>query len=83
VYFEYELSSKDVSDAGDQGVKLEIFDARGRMLASIPGSPEPGQQRVTWSGLSDLGFPAPAGLYLARLQVGSRSAVTKFVRIAP
>jgi subtilisin family serine protease len=83
VNFEFVLSSNDIAKAGDQGVKLEIFDARGRLLSSIPGSPEPGQQRVSWSGLSEMGYPAPAGLYLARLQVGSRSAITKFVRIAP
>jgi hypothetical protein len=83
VYFEYELSSQDLAHAGDQGVRLEIFDARGRLFYSIPGSLEPGQQRVSWSGLSEKGFPAPAGLYLAKLEVGTQSAITKFVRIAP
>jgi hypothetical protein len=83
VYFEYELSAKDAAGAGDQGVRLEIFDAHGRLMASIGGSPEPGKQRVSWDGRSEMGFPAPAGLYLARLEVGNQSAVTKFVRIAP
>jgi hypothetical protein len=83
VHFEYELSAADVASAGDAGVNLSIFDARGRLLASIAGSPEPGPQRVSWNGLSEHGYPAPAGLYLARLEVGSRYAITKFVRIAP
>jgi len=83
VYFAYELSSSDVALAADGGVRLEIFDARGRLMASIPGSVEAGAQRVSWNGLSEHGYPAPAGLYLARLEVGNQSAITKFVRIAP
>lgn len=81
VHFEYELSAADVAQAGDGGVRLSIFDARGRLLASIPGSMETGPQHVSWNGLSEHGYAAPAGLYVARLDVGSRSAVTKFVRI--
>jgi len=83
VNFTYELTAADVADAGGDGVRLDIYDARGRVVSSIPGSLEPGPQHVAWSGFSDGGYPAPAGLYLARLEVGNRSAVTKFVRIAP
>jgi len=83
VNFAYELTAADVAEAGNDGVHLDIYDARGRVVSSIQGSLEPGPQHVSWSGFSDRGYPAPAGLYLARLAVGNRSAITKFVRIAP
>jgi hypothetical protein len=76
--FEFALSSEDL--AGAAKVQLGIFDIRGRQIASIAGIPKVGYQQMSWNGDDADGSRAPAGLYVARLEVGTHSALQKFLR---
>lgn len=79
-YFEFSLSAADLEAPGTQ-VRLRIIDARGRQVASLTGEAVPGNQRFDWDGYSSDGRVVPAGLYFARLEVGSKMTVRRFVRI--
>lgn len=63
----------------DRGVT--IFDAMGRKVARIlgPGAGARPGARVTWDGRTDAGSPAPAGVYLARLD--GDDAASRFVLV--
>ncbi len=56
--------------------RLEVFDAAGRRVATLPGGAAAGPvHRVPWSGVSAAGDRLPAGVYYARLQ-GDEGAIT-------
>ncbi len=55
------------------GVRLELFDASGRLVRAI--SWPAGRSGVTWDGSDEQGRPLPAGLYLARIEGRSASLV--------
>ena len=58
-------------------VRLEVFDAKGRMVATlVNGWREAGSHEVTWnaSGL-------PSGLYFCRMQAGEFGAVSKMMLV--
>src|SRR5439155_24466796 len=60
---------------------LEIYDLQGRRWASIArGVQAAGAHPVAWSGRSDRGALAPAGVYLARLSTGDGVRVARIVR---
>jgi len=59
---------------------LRIFDVHGRLVASCSAPCRSGDQELVWDGTVQ-GRPAPSGLYLARLQVGDRTAIRKIVRL--
>ncbi len=63
-------------------VKLEIFDAAGRRVAGLVNqSLEAGEHAVRWEGRDADGRRGPAGLYLARLTVGSDTVVRRIVSL--
>jgi subtilisin family serine protease len=77
--FAFTLSSKDVASGGP--VVLRILDVRGREIARVNGSVEPGDQRLTWNGLNSHGYAIPGGVYLGQLEVGRQTADRKFVKL--
>lgn len=66
-------------------LRLEIFDVRGRSLATLGARPEglPGVQEARWDRLVHGGGRAPRGIYLVRLSTPSTSASRKFVLVRP
>lgn len=53
-------------------VSLRVFDARGRLVRTLLEDIRQGdgEHRTAWDGADDQGRPAPAGVYLYRLQAG-------------
>jgi len=76
--FRLALTEQDLRQASS--VRVGIYDVRGRLLASLTPVATLGAQTITWDG-SSMSGTAPAGVYTARLQVGSRHAEYRFVRI--
>jgi hypothetical protein len=58
-------------------VTLSIYDARGRLVESIPATGSEGS--TGWSGDLRNGRPAPPGVYFARVSDGRESVATKFI----
>lgn len=58
---------------------LEIFDVHGRRVKRLLSRAviRPGVTHVSWDGSTDSGSPSASGVYLARLRVGSESAVAR------
>ncbi len=64
-------------------VDLRIFDARGRLTRTLRAGADvaaPGEQ-VVWDGTDDRGRRVPAGLYVARLEIGTRVLSRRFVML--
>ncbi|MBI1795440.1 MAG: S8 family serine peptidase [Candidatus Eisenbacteria bacterium] len=60
-------------------VRLALFDVRGRRVRTlVDGVRSAGVVRETWDGRDDAGAPAPAGIYLARVERAGLSAQRKF-----
>ena len=54
---------------GGGDVRLEVFDAKGRRVATlVDGYVEGGRRSATWTGRSDAGAEMPSGTYLYRLK---------------
>jgi hypothetical protein len=72
--FEFSLPS-----AG--AVSLRIFDLRGGLVATLAnGAPySAGTHAVSWSGLTDRGQKAPAGVYLYQLTTGGKTLSRRLV----
>ena len=79
--FQFAMRAEDLGDAGRRA-EVQLIDASGRMVRTIPAHAMLGPQRITWDGRDDAGVTAPAGIYFARLIVGDRSESRKFVRIS-
>jgi len=63
-----------------QQVRLEIFDVRGRRVATLVDGIEPaGARAVTWSGTDDARRPVPSGVYLVRLKTEEGAKTTKIM----
>ncbi len=63
-----------------QHVELALYDLQGRLARTLFfGQVLPGTYHVSWDGTTDAGQTAPVGVYLCRLQVGSRSDVARVV----
>jgi len=65
----------------EEKVQLRIMDVRGRVVTTLRGNSIAGPQQLVWNGRAASGEPAPAGIYIARLEAGARSAMQKFVRL--
>ncbi len=60
---------------------LAIYDATGRRVSNLIARVSPGQTRVSWDGLDDLGHNVPSGLYWIRMSSRSAERQTKLVVI--
>jgi hypothetical protein len=61
-------------------VRLELFDLRGRRVASLVDRDlAAGAHAVPWHGVDDRGRAAPSGLYLARLVAGDQVRTSKLL----
>jgi subtilisin family serine protease len=61
-------------------VQLQVFDPSGRLVRTLVAARQPaGQYDVRWDGRDSGERPVPAGLYLTRLQAGSRVATEKVI----
>ena len=57
-------------------VEMGVFDVQGRRLARLTPSPiGPGFHSLSWDGSAAGGRRLPPGVYLLRLQAGTRAAV--------
>jgi hypothetical protein len=71
----------EVPGAGGH-VRLEVFDARGRRVATlINGFVQGGARTARWEGNDAAGRRVGAGLYLGRLEVGGESETVKLLRL--
>jgi carboxypeptidase T len=62
------------------GVRLEIFDARGRRVRAMENGPRTaGDHAVTWDGMDDHGRAAASGVYFARFSTDRADAAEKLV----
>lgn len=69
----------DVSGVGGR-VRLRIYDVTGRLVRELLDASRPaGAWSERWSGADETGRKLPAGIYLARLDLGGQSAVRKIV----
>jgi len=76
--FDFSVSSADLRGAAPV---LRVMDLSGREVAVLRGQLSSGPQRLVWNGMTSTDRPAPAGVYLGRLEVGTRWAARKFVRL--
>ncbi len=57
--------------AEDAHVRLEVYDLRGRQVASVVDAAMPaGSYKVTWDGRDSLGAALASGVYFYRLRAG-------------
>jgi hypothetical protein len=67
---------------GPAPVDLAVFDIRGRRVKTlVRGTPGAGTYDATWTGDTDGGARAPAGLYFIRLRGGGETRLRKVVRV--
>ena len=66
-------------------VRVSLYDVAGRKVREIctDGPLPAGTNAIRWDGLDDRGNAAPAGVYLARIETGSRAVTAKVIRIPP
>jgi len=61
-------------------VRLEVFDLRGRLAATLAAGERPaGTHSVEWDGRDERGRALPAGVYLYRLSAGGTAITRKMV----
>lgn len=61
-------------------VRVWLFDAGGRLVRRLSDGPmDAGHHRLVWDGLDRHGFPVSNGLYLCRVEAGSRSLTRKIL----
>jgi Glucose / Sorbosone dehydrogenase/FlgD Ig-like domain len=62
-------------------VLLTVHDIAGRRVVTLlDADREPGVVQVAWDGRDEHGRPVPSGLYLARIEAGSRTSTTRIVQ---
>lgn len=63
-------------------VRLDVFDVGGRRVRGlVSGAMLPGAHRFQWDGRDDRGAVLPAGVYMARLDLGGRSERVRVLRL--
>jgi len=69
--------------SGPTRASLVLYDVLGRQVRTlVDGDVIPGEQAVTWDGVSDAGGSVPSGVYIARLESGGSEQAIRilFVR---
>jgi len=68
----------EIGGERSRSVVIDIHDASGRRVQSLGADLlPPGRHQLTWDGFTQLGQPAPAGVYLARVQLGQTQQTIK------
>jgi len=80
--FQFDVASIALAQGASTPVEVRVFDVRGREVRMIRGIATPGTQRLTWDGRNEAGEETAAGVYFARLTVGTTELQKKFVRVA-
>jgi hypothetical protein len=64
-------------------VRLEIYDARGRLVRTLFDAVQPGPRwyAAVWNGRDQSGRPVPGGVYFARLRAPSYTSVRRLVLV--
>jgi hypothetical protein len=75
---EFTLDENQVAPA-DGSARLRIVDVMGREVRTLETPATAGPVRFRWDGTTNGGATARAGIYFARVEVGSSTAVEKFV----
>jgi hypothetical protein len=66
--------------AAGEAASIEIYDARGRLVNSIPvEETTTSHKTITWDGRSRRGASVPAGIYFLKISSGNETISTKFV----
>jgi hypothetical protein len=74
------LSISSSDGAGEQHVKLSIFDLRGREVRRLIDRPMPeGNHKVHWDGKDTSGGTLPSGVYIYRLKSGNETETRKMI----
>jgi flagellar hook assembly protein FlgD len=61
-------------------VKLEVFDAQGRAVATLwEGTRAPGEHQIEWDGKDASGRDVASGVYFCRLRAGKQNVAVKMV----
>ena len=64
-------------------IRVSVSDLAGRTVAVLVDHVRPGERAsITWNGASDDGISVPAGVYFARVDVGSATVARKIVLTA-
>ena len=63
-------------------VALEVFDLRGRKVATLSGAGlDAGEHRIEWNGRDQAGRMVPAGTYLYRFSAGRHNGSGKLIKL--
>lgn len=65
--------------AGENTIEISIYDARGRLVASLSSKTDSPAGRLTWDGRTSDGTQAPPGIYFVKARSGDAAAETKLV----
>ena len=62
-----------------QTVSLSIYDVHGRLVSTLVNGQtySPGNYRVNWDGVNNLGEKVASGVYFARIQAGTFAKTIK------
>ena len=68
--------------AAEGHVTVTIYDSRGRRVKTVLSASRPaGDGDVQWDGRDAHGAPAPAGVYMARIEAGGATTMEKILRV--
>lgn len=64
---------------GDREPRIEVLDARGRRIRTLPAVGDPAGGEAFWDGLDETGAPVPGGIYFVRARSGGRALSARVV----
>ena len=77
---EYGVAASATMAGGKTDIRLEIFDAKGRLVRGlVHGAQPPGTYRAIWDGRDAHGARLPSGVYFSRLRVGAETQARKAI----
>jgi flagellar hook assembly protein FlgD len=63
-------------------VHLEVFDAQGRLVATLVNeTQDPGRHRVAWDGCGEDGRSLPSGIYYGKLRSTGKEEVRRLLLV--